>query len=140
MKARVDGNDGDLGPAVVVREAIEALKKGPRSGSDHARVDGRVRNVDDKDVDRRLRRPNLRDGETMRTDQLPLSKSTPSSPARTMYSVGATNSTTAELSSARWYRSAGQFFSWSQSKSCGTSFERLHMQHFQRCPPSMKVT
>ena len=58
----------------------------------------------------------------------------------TMYSVGATNSTTDSFSSLRFHRSAGMFLTWSQSKSCGTSFERLHMQHFHRCPPSINVT
>lgn len=57
-----------------------------------------------------------------------------------MYSVGAMNSTTLELSSARFHLSAGWFFSWSQSNICGTSFDRLHMGHFHRLPPSIKVT
>lgn len=125
VKARVDGDNGDLRSTVLVRKPIERLEQGTSGGSDHARVDGRVGDVDDEDVDRRLRRSDLH-------DIVSALSTSPVVVGRTMYSVGATNSTTALLSSARAYRSAGWFFSWSQSNSCGTSLERLHMQHFHR--------
>lgn len=66
MEARVDGDDGDLCPAVVVREAVETFEQGARGGGDHARVDGRVRDIDDEDVDRRLWRANLNSSRTHR--------------------------------------------------------------------------
>jgi hypothetical protein len=58
----------------------------------------------------------------------------------TKYSAGATKSTTPWFSSALLHLSAGWFVCAFQSNSCGTSFRRLHMQHFQRAPPSMNCT
>lgn len=57
-----------------------------------------------------------------------------------MYSVGATNSTTEWLSSDLCHLSAGWLVSWFQSNSWGTSFDRLHIVHFHRFPPSINVT
>lgn len=60
VEARVDGNDRDLGSGVIVGNAVERLEERTCGRSDHSRVDGRVRDVDDEDVDGRLRRSDLR--------------------------------------------------------------------------------
>ena len=135
MQGRVDGDEADFCPVVVVGQAVERLENRARGRGDHAAADGLVRDVDEEDVHWRLRRPDLRVGAsaTLPAPQMPLLP-------LTMYSRGAMNSTTEWLSSGRCQRSAGWFFSWSQSKSCGTSLLMLHMQHFQRLPPSMNCT
>lgn len=59
METGIDGEDRDFGPTVLVRDAVERFEERPRSRGNHARVDGSVRDVDNKDVDRRLGRSNL---------------------------------------------------------------------------------
>lgn len=58
----------------------------------------------------------------------------------TIYSCGATNSTTPQFNSALPHLSAGWLVWPFQSNNCGTSLLKLHMQHFHLAPPSMNVT
>jgi len=69
MQARIDSDEGDLGAVVGVREAVERLEEGSRGSSDHAGRDGGVGNVDDEDVDGRLRSANLQDGTSATKDE-----------------------------------------------------------------------
>lgn len=96
VQARVDSDEGDFGAVVGVGEAVERLEECSGGGSDHAGRDGRVGDIDDEDVDGRLRSADLWEERKIST-----ARDRGEGRKRTMYSVGATNSTTLELSSCR---------------------------------------